>query len=129
MYAIRSYYGLDTLKYELEAIPNVDVVSFSWQVPYEQNNSTRNVTLQPGDEAGKMSFHIIDITPDFFATYDIPILAGRGLSRDIGNDKSKEENETLNVITSYSIHYTKLYDVKRSGARFFRRRSVPSSRA
>jgi putative ABC transport system permease protein len=89
---------LDTLKYELEAIPNVDVVSFSWQVPYEQNNSTRNVTLQPGDEAGKMSFHIIDITPDFFATYDIPILAGRGLSRDIGNDKSKEENETLNVV-------------------------------
>ena len=89
---------LDTLKYELEAIPNVDVVSFSWQVPYEQNNSTRNVTLQPGDEAGKMSFHIIDITPDFFATYDIPILAGRGLSRDIGNDKSKEEDETLNVV-------------------------------
>jgi putative ABC transport system permease protein len=89
---------LDTLKYELEAIPNVDVVSFSWQVPYEQNNATRNVTLQPGDEAGKMSFHVIDITPDFFATYDIPVLAGRGLSRDIGNDKSKEEDETLNIV-------------------------------
>jgi putative ABC transport system permease protein len=89
---------LDTLKYELEAIPNVDVVSFSWQVPYEQNNATRNVSLQPGDEAGKMSFHILDMTPDFFATYDIPLIAGRGLSRDIANDKSKEDAETLNVV-------------------------------
>jgi putative ABC transport system permease protein len=68
------------------------------QERYEQNNATRNVTLQPGDEAGKMSFHVIDITPDFFATYDIPVLAGRGLSRDIGNDKSKEEDETLNIV-------------------------------
>ena len=89
---------LDTLKYELEAIPNVDVVSYSWQVPYEQNNSTRNVSLQPGDEAGKMSFHVLNMTPDFFATYDIPILYGRGLSREVANDSSSGEDETLNVV-------------------------------
>ncbi|MEJ2297470.1 MAG: ABC transporter permease [Woeseiaceae bacterium] len=89
---------LDTLKYELEALPNVDTVSFSWQVPYEQNNSTRSVTLQPGDEAGRMNFHLLNMTPDFFATYDIPVMAGRGLSRDIANDKSKDEDETLNVV-------------------------------
>jgi putative ABC transport system permease protein len=89
---------LDTLKIELEALPNVDSVSFSSQVPYEQNNATRSVSLQPGDEAGKMSFHVMDMTPDFFVTYDIPVIAGRGLSRDVANDKSKEENETLNVV-------------------------------
>ena len=89
---------LDTLKYELEAIPNVDSVSFSWQVPYEQNNSTRNVSLKPGDEAGKMSFHVLNMTPDFFATYDIPVLYGRGLSRDVANDRGKGEDETLNVV-------------------------------
>jgi putative ABC transport system permease protein len=89
---------LDTLKYELEAIPEVDVVSFSWQVPYEQNNSQRSVSLQPGDEAGKMNFHLLTMTPDFFATYDIPILYGRGLSRDVANDMAKGEDETLNVV-------------------------------
>ena len=89
---------LDTLKNELEAIPNVDSVSFSWQVPYEQNNSTRNVSPKPGDEAGKISFHILDMTPGFFETYDIPVIAGRGLSRDIANDHSTGENETLNVV-------------------------------
>ena len=89
---------LETLKYEIEAIPNVDVVSYSWQVPYEQNNSTRNVASQPGDEAGKMSFHILNMTPDFLATYDIPVLAGRALSRDVANDESKGDDETLNVV-------------------------------
>jgi putative ABC transport system permease protein len=89
---------LDTLKYELEAIPNVDVVSYSWQVPYEQNNSARSVSLKPGDEAGKMKFHILTMTPDFLATYDIPILYGRGLSRDVANDRSKGDDETLNIV-------------------------------
>ena len=89
---------LDTLKYELEDLPNVDSVSFSWQVPYEQNNSTRSVTLQPGDEAGKMSFHLLNMTPDFLTTYDIPVMAGRGLSRDIANDMSRGDDETLNVV-------------------------------
>jgi putative ABC transport system permease protein len=89
---------LETLKYEIEAIPNVDVVSYSWQVPYEQNNSTRNVASQPGDEAGKMSFHILNMTPDFLATYAIPVLAGRALSRDVANDESKGDDETLNVV-------------------------------
>ena len=89
---------LDTLKNELEALPNVDTVSFSWQVPYEQNNSTRSVSLQPGDEAGKMSFHVLNMSPDFLTTYDIPVLSGRGLSRDVANDRSKEDDETLNVV-------------------------------
>src|SRR5210317_387854 len=33
---------LDTLKYELEALPNVSSVSYSSQVPFEQNNSQRS---------------------------------------------------------------------------------------
>jgi putative ABC transport system permease protein len=41
---------LDTLKHELEALPNVETVAYSSQVPFEQNNSQRGVSLQPGDE-------------------------------------------------------------------------------
>ena len=92
---------LDTLKIELEALPNVDTVSYSSQVPYEQNNSQRNLSLQPGDEAGEFSLHILRMSPDFLETYDIPVLAGRNLSRDVANDAEIEDEDqqtTLNVL-------------------------------
>ena len=91
---------LDTLRLELEALPNVASVSYSSQVPYEQNNSTGNVTAQPGDEAGKFSIHQMRSTPEFFETYDIPILAGRALSRDVGNDLLRDDLETVNVVVN-----------------------------
>ncbi len=92
---------LDTLKTELEALPNVDSVSYSSQVPYEQNNSTRGLSLQPGDEAGEFILQLLRMSPDFLKTYDIPVLAGRNLSRDIANDASIEDEDqqaTLNVL-------------------------------
>ena len=91
---------LDTLRLELEALPNVSSVSYSSQVPYEQSNSTTNVTATPGDEAGKFSIHQMLSSPEFFETYDIPILAGRALSRDIGNDKYREDVDTMNVVVN-----------------------------
>ena len=89
---------LETLKYELEALPNVTSVSYSSQVPYEQNNSQMSVSLKPGDEAGQTNLHTMDMSPDFFTTYDIPLLAGRALDRNISQDVEKEDSETLNVI-------------------------------
>ena len=90
---------LETLRFELEAIPNIDSVAYSSQVPYEQNNSTTNVTAQAGDEAGKFSIQLLRMSPEFLAAYDIPLLAGRNLSRDIANDKlMNDETEVLNVL-------------------------------
>jgi len=92
---------LDTLKNELESLPNVDSVSFSSQVPYEQNNSRRDVSLQPGDEASKIPLAILRMSPDFLETYDIPVMAGRNLSRNVANDagiEDEDQQETLNVL-------------------------------
>jgi len=92
---------LDTLKNELESLPNVDSVSYSSQVPFEQNNSRRSFSLQPGDEAGEFGLQILRMSPDFLETYDIPVLAGRNLSRDISNDATIEDEDqqaTLNVL-------------------------------
>jgi putative ABC transport system permease protein len=89
---------LDTLRHELEALPNVDGVAFASQVPYEQNNSGTNVTLQPGDEAGKFPLQLMSMSPEFLHTYDIPLLAGRALSRDIANDTRTEDSEVVNVV-------------------------------
>ena len=89
---------LETLKHELEALPNVSGVAYSSQVPYEQNNSQLSVSLQPGEEAGQLNLHTMDMSPDFLKIYDIPLLAGRGLDRNIALDVEKEDSETVNVI-------------------------------
>lgn len=89
---------LDTLRFELESLSNVDAVSYSAQVPYEQNNSTINVARQQGDEAGRFSIQILRTTPEFLDTYDIPLVAGRNLNRDIANDRRGEGKPVLNVL-------------------------------
>ena len=89
---------LDTLKHELESLPNVSSVAFSSQVPFEQSNSQRSVSLQPGDEAGQVNLHTMDLSPDFFGTYDIPLLAGRTLDKNIAQDVWKEDAEIVNVV-------------------------------
>ena len=91
---------LDTLRYELEALPNVDSVGYSSQVPYEQNNSSWTVSIEPGDEAGKFSLQYMSMSPGFFDAYDIRMLAGRPLSRDMANDTSLEESEIVNVVVN-----------------------------
>jgi len=92
---------LDTLRHELEALPNVDSVSFSSQVPFEQSNSQTGVSSTPGDEAGEAVLMQLRMTPEFLATYDIPLLAGRNLSRDIANDEFRsDESEVLNVLVN-----------------------------
>jgi putative ABC transport system permease protein len=91
---------LDTLKTELEALPNVDSVSFSNQVPFEQNNSRRELSMQPGDESATFNLQLLQMSPDFLETYDIPLLAGRNLSRDIANDVNTDDATTLNVLVN-----------------------------
>jgi putative ABC transport system permease protein len=91
---------LDTLRHELEAQPNIESAAFSSQVPFEQSNSTFDVATQPGDEAGKMRMHVLSMTPEFLKTYDIPLLEGRNLSRDISNDVRGEDSEVINVLVN-----------------------------
>jgi putative ABC transport system permease protein len=89
---------LDTLKYELETLPNVSVMAYSSQVPFEQNNSQRAVSLQPSDEAGQINLHTMDMSPDYFETYDTQLLAGRGFDRAIAQDLYKDDAEAINVV-------------------------------
>ena len=89
---------IETLRRELEAIPNVDAVAYSNQVPYEQQNSSTYVATKPGDEAGKVMIQQLRMTPEFLDVYDIPLLAGRNLDRNIANDALTDESETVNVL-------------------------------
>jgi len=91
---------LDTLRHELEAQPNIEIAAFSSQVPFEQNNATLDIAMQPGDEAGKVRMHHLSMTPEFLDAYDIPLLQGRNLSRDISNDVRGEDTEVVNVLVN-----------------------------
>jgi putative ABC transport system permease protein len=92
---------LETLRIELEALPDIDSVSWSSQVPYEQNNSQDKVAARPADEAGAFNMHLMRMSPEFLDTYDIPLLAGRNLSRDIANDKyDGDTSEVVNVLVN-----------------------------
>ncbi len=105
---------LDTLRNELEALPNVDAVGFSSQVPYEQNNSQNELWSEPGDESSGIILMNMRMTPEFLGAYDIPVLAGRNLSRDISNDRRTDESESLNILinemTSAQLGYDKPVD-------------------
>jgi putative ABC transport system permease protein len=98
---------LETLRHEMEAQPNIESVTFSSQVPFEQNNSTFDVSMQPGDEASQVALYQMRLTPEFFATYNIPLLQGRNLSRSVGNDERREDSEVLNVVVN-ELTLTKL---------------------
>jgi putative ABC transport system permease protein len=90
----------DVLRFELEALPNVSSVAYSSQVPYEQNNSSRQVTNQQGDEAGKFPLQMLRMSPEFLTAYDVPLLAGRNLNRDIADDDFNEDSVTANILVN-----------------------------
>jgi putative ABC transport system permease protein len=95
---------LDTLRVELEALPNVGAVAYTSQVPYEQSSFTRNYAAQAGDEAGKFQINQMFMTPEFFAVNDIPLLAGRNLDRNIASDNYvRETTEVLNVVVNEMV--------------------------
>ena len=89
---------LDTLRRELEALPNVDTVAYSSQVPFEQNSSQNELTTIQGDESAGIILMDMRMSPEFLQAYDIPLLAGRNLSRDMNNDVRTEESESINIL-------------------------------
>ena len=93
----------DALRNELQNVNGVSSVAFSSQVPYEQSNSTTYLSPNPGDEASRFQVQLMRMTPEFMDVYDIPLLAGRNLSRDIAGDeldRDLEEARPLNVLVN-----------------------------
>ena len=88
----------ETLRRELMALPGVEQASFSSQVPFEQSNNAREVSRVPGDEAAGVILQNVSIDDGFLETYDIPLLSGRHLTRDIADDVRGEEAERVNVL-------------------------------
>jgi len=92
---------LDTLRIEIEALPDVEAVAYTSQTPYNQSNYSRDYAAQPGDEAGKFTVNQIFLTPEFFDVHDIPVIAGRNFDRNLASDQyDRDQSEVINVVVN-----------------------------
>ena len=98
---------MDTLRNELLTIRGVEGVTFSSQVPFEQNNSAFGAGSVAGDKDSAFNLTQIIIDEHFLELYDIPLLAGRNINREIGNDTVREGALSANVIVN-ELAYEKL---------------------
>jgi putative ABC transport system permease protein len=105
----------DILRRELLKHPDITYVTFASQVPFEQSNNRSPVSLEKGDDENSFPINNLSTDPDFIKTFDIPLLAGRNLSRDYLSDKQvNEEQRSMNVIinemTAHKLGFVSVND-------------------
>ncbi|MFT6434288.1 MAG: putative ABC transport system permease protein [Candidatus Azotimanducaceae bacterium] len=88
----------ETFKNEVLKIPGVELMTYSSDVPYRQNNSSFSVSAVDGDEESAFSLKQLSVDEDFFETYHVPILMGRNISSEITQDVLVEGSVELNVV-------------------------------
>ena len=91
---------METLRNELAALPGVENVSFSSQLPFLQNNSAFGAGPVQGDEDSSFILTQVIIDQHFLDTYDIPLLLGRNISSEISGDTVREGVLAANVIVN-----------------------------
>ena len=96
------------LKNEIGRIPGVGAVSFVSMPPFEQSNTDTTVSTEPGDEATNFTIGYLAVDQDFLAALDMPLLAGRGLSLEVANDKYRrdENGEPIGGVVNILINET-----------------------
>ena len=89
----------DILRNELLKVPYISNVSFSSQVPFQQSNRTRSVSVIKGDVDSQVKMNIINVDHHYLSTFDIPIVAGRDFSKSVSADeRTDRESLKANVI-------------------------------
>ena len=96
----------DTLRTEISRIEGVEAVSFGNQAAFEMSTSSTRIATQQGDEAGAVTTRLLNIDDAFLDVYDIPLLTGRFLSRDIANDvyELDDEDEPLRDVVNVVVN-------------------------
>jgi putative ABC transport system permease protein len=88
----------DVLRNELLALPGVEAMAYSHQIPFQQGSSAGVKGRIKGDETSGFSIMNIVISSDFFHAYDMPLLAGRDLDEAYTDDFRPEGSKSLNVV-------------------------------
>lgn len=90
----------EVLRNEIMNIPYVEQFSLSSQVPYEQTNTNIKASRVLNDFSAAINFNQLNIDDQFADLYDIPIVAGRNISRNIAMDTHIRENKAVNVLVN-----------------------------
>lgn len=90
----------EVLRNEMLTIPYVTDFTLSSQVPYEQNNSTIKASTILNDFSNGVNLNQLNIDDRFIEAYEIPMIAGRNISRDIALDTHIRERGTSNVMVN-----------------------------
>ena len=92
---------LETLRNELTRVPGVTQVSYTSQLPYEQSNSSFSISLDPGAEGTEFLINQIIVDEQFLATFDVPLLEGRFLTRELSADTTtRRDSQPGNIVAN-----------------------------
>ncbi len=89
---------IEILRNEITSIPFVENFTLSSQVPYEQNNSAFNASIILNDFSSAVSVNLMRVDDQYIDTYNVPMIAGRKISRDISLDTHVKSNHKANVV-------------------------------
>ena len=82
------------LEARIRGLPGVLAVGSADQMPFAGGWSSPPVTIETLEGERDVVLHIPSVTPEYFEAMEIPVLAGRGLSRD-----DTEETEPVMVVS------------------------------
>ncbi len=88
----------EVLRNELMKLPYIENFTLSSQVPYEQTNSMIKASMILNDFSSAVNFNQLNIDDHFIDAYNIPVVAGRNISRDIAMDTHIRERGAVNVL-------------------------------
>lgn len=90
----------ELLRNEMKNIRGIEEFSFSSQVPFEMYQNMFLTSRIVSEIPDGFNINQINIDPEFFTLYDIPIVAGRTISRDVALDTHVRENGKVNVVVN-----------------------------
>lgn len=90
----------EVLRNEMLNIPYVEEFSLSSQVPYEQTNTSIRASTILNDFTAALTVNQLNIDDQFIEIFDIPVIAGRNISRDIASDTHIRELGGVNVLVN-----------------------------
>lgn len=88
----------ETLRNQMMTIPYVQSFTLTSQVPYEQNNSTITASRNLQDFDNGVSLNQLNVDDQFVNVYEIPMIAGRNITRDNPADTHIRERGTVNTM-------------------------------
>ncbi len=99
----------ELLKNELERLPDISRVSFSYSVPFGQNNPSQSVSTSLDTDRTEIDVNLYSVDDGFMDVYDISLLHGRAFDRtrtqDIHTSDSDKTHVIINQITANKLGY------------------------